>query len=97
MSIDNSLTLTSTVMRAPEQVSGCIDAHAIVLSVENGKYYNMNPMGTRIWERIQSPVRIDALIRDLQEEFDVDPRMCESEVLQFLARLQLEHLLKTEV
>jgi hypothetical protein len=96
MNIANTITLTSTVMRAPEQVSGCIDARAILLSVDNGKYYSMNPMGTRIWERIRAPVRIDALIKDLLQEFDVDPRVCETEVLDFLARLQRERLLKTD-
>jgi len=96
MNMDNTITLTSTVMRAPEQESGSIDAQAILLSVENGKYYSMNAMGTRVWEGIRSPVRIDALIKDLLEEFEVDPLLCESEVLQFLTRLQLERLIKTE-
>jgi hypothetical protein len=96
MSNENTLALSSTVWRSPSQMSGCIDARAILLSVENGKYYSMNAMGTRIWELIQSPTRIDTLIRDLLEHFDVDAAMCEAEVLQFLARLRLEHLVEVQ-
>lgn len=92
----NTITLTTTVIRSPEQMHGCIDAQAVLLSVANGKYYSMNPLGTRIWDHIQAPLRVDALIKNLLDEFEVDPRVCESEVLQFLGRLQVERLVEVQ-
>jgi hypothetical protein len=96
MNAEPTVTLSSTVMRSPEQMSGSIDAQAVLLSIDNGKYYSMNEMGTRIWGQIQTPVQVDALVQHLLSEFDVDRLSCESDVLIFLQRLLAEHLVQIQ-
>lgn len=96
MSGEPAVDLASIVVRSSEQVSGDIDAQAVLLSIDTGKYYSMNEMGTRIWARIETPVQVDALVEELLAQFDVQRAVCEAEVLAFLARLQTERLLQVQ-
>lgn len=90
------IALTSIVTRSPDQVSGDIDAEAVLLSVENGKYYQMSLMGTHIWSRIEKPIQVATLVEQLLAEFEVERSVCEAEVLTFLSKLQAEHLAMVE-
>ncbi|MEN9575819.1 MAG: hypothetical protein RL514_3674 [Verrucomicrobiota bacterium] len=84
---------TSTVVRAPELISGTLDEQAVLLSIENGEYYQMNRMATRVWAAVEQPCRVSELVTQLQSEFEVDPAVCEREVLAFLTQLHTDKLL----
>ncbi|MDD2764280.1 MAG: lasso peptide biosynthesis PqqD family chaperone [Opitutaceae bacterium] len=84
----------ATVVRSPDQVSGDLDGKVVLLSIENGTYYNMNEVGSRIWALIEKPVTVAALIEQLLAEFEVEKSTCEKEVADFLGQLQKDHLLK---
>ncbi len=90
----SSLLLDSVVVRSPEQISGDLDGRIVLLSIENGEYYNMNAVGSRIWELLESPNKISALIDQLLEEFEVDRVTCEAEALPFLEQLMKDRLLQ---
>lgn len=75
-------------------MSGDLDGKVVLLSIENGTYYNMNEVGSRIWALIEKPVTVAALIEQLLAEFEVEKSTCEKEVADFLGQLQKDHLLK---
>ena len=85
---------TSTVVRSPDQVSGDLDGKVVLLSIENGQYYNMNEVGSRIWALLETPMPIATLVEQLLAEFEVDRATCEKEVAEFLGQLQKDNLLK---
>jgi hypothetical protein len=89
------LSLRSIVVRSPDQVSGDLDGKVVLLSVENGQYYNMNEVGSRVWELIEHPTPVGALVEQLLAEFEVDRATCEREVFAFLERLRKDRLLAT--
>jgi hypothetical protein len=84
---------SATIQRSPKQISGDLDGRAVLLSIDNGKYYNMNPVATRIWALIEKPITIEALIATLLDEYEVDRATCEKEVQAFLAQLRQDKLL----
>lgn len=94
MSSASAPNLNSTVVRSPDQVSGDLDGKVVLLSIENGEYYNMNEVGSRIWELLEKPTTVVALIDTLVGEFEVDRATCEKEALAFLARLRADKLLQ---
>lgn len=96
MSSESALNLQSTVVRSPDQVSGDLDGKVVLLSIENGEYYNMNEVGSRIWALLEKPMTASALIEALLAEFEVERATCEREALAFLAQLQKDKLLKVE-
>jgi len=64
-----------------------------MMSVENGKYYGLDDIGSRIWELIERPVKVSDLIDTLLERFDVDRETCEIDVLKFLNELNEDKIL----
>ena len=53
-----------------------------------GYCYALNGSGTRIWELLDKPVKVEAICASLQEEFDVDEEHCLRDVLVLLTELQ---------
>jgi len=63
------------------------------MSIENGEYYGLDDIGSRIWELIEKPVKVSNLIDTLLERFDVDRGTCEKDVLKFLNDLNGDNIL----
>jgi hypothetical protein len=69
---------------ADRQVSSQLGDETVILQLEDGVYYGLDPVGTRIWALLQEPRRI-ADIRDrIIEEYEVDPERCERDLLGLL-------------
>jgi hypothetical protein len=60
----------------------------VMMSVENGVYIGLNPIGARVWEMIDTPKAVSQLCADLVEEFDVTAETCRAEIDSFLADLE---------
>ena len=96
MSSQPALEPQSIVVRSPDQVSGDLDGKVVLLSIENGEYYNMNEVGSRIWALLEKPMAVSELIDRLLSEFEIDRPTCENETAAFLEQLQKDRLLKVE-
>lgn len=93
---EGPLQLQTTIVRSPDQVSGDLEGKTVLLSIQNGQYYNMNEVGTRVWALIEQPVCVATLVERLQDEFEVSREQCEREVLAFLEQLREDRLLRIE-
>lgn len=94
MSSQTDLQLHTTIVRSPDQVSGDLDGKIVLLSIENGQYYNMNEVGSRIWALLEESMTVSTLIDRLLTEFEIDRATCEKETFAFLAQLEKDKLLK---
>lgn len=88
-----SVTLESTVRRRDDQLSADLDGQTALFSIERGKYYGLDPVGSAIWKHIEVPIAVSALCEALLERFTVERDRCEREVLQFLESLAAEGLI----
>lgn len=64
-----------------------VDDEVMMLGIENGKYYGLNTVGSRIWELIKDPISIQDLCTLLMEEFDVDSETCLSQTIELVDSL----------
>jgi|GEM_PF-178386 hypothetical protein len=87
------ITLNTLVQRNPGLVSSRIDGDTVMMSIDNGEYYGLNPIGTKIWEIIETPVAVSQLISRLLGEFDVSPEECQADTMEFLNQLYAKNLL----
>jgi hypothetical protein len=87
------LALTSSVKLTHDLVSAPIDGEVVILSVERGTYYGLDAIGTAIWQRLESPVRVDAICGDLAAKYDADRQTIERDVLALLESLLAEGLI----
>ncbi len=89
-----TIRLSCTVKLADDLVSCDLDGETALMSVENGKYYALDPIGSRIWTLLEKARPVSELCTLLLEEFEVEPSQCEYDVLAFLTELAQDNLIK---
>lgn len=82
------------VQRDPDQEFSMIDEEVVMLSLKNGAYYALDPVGSRIWEMIKEPVEVRILIQELMIEFEVQEEVCKKDTFEYLETLNKKDLLK---
>ena len=79
------ISLETTVLASPQQVSCDIADEAVLLSMRDGEYYGLNEVGASIWKLIQKPRTVQQVRDTLLEEYaEISVEDCEREVLAFL-------------
>jgi hypothetical protein len=68
---------------------------AVLLNLDTGVYFGLNPVGARIWELLENPRSEAQLQASIAEEFEVDPDVALTDVREFLAGLNERSLLGT--
>jgi hypothetical protein len=81
------LGLDSWVVRSSEPIAAEVGDGLVMLSVEEGKYFSLNPTAAAIWRRLESPVRIGELCDQIVEEFDISREHAIHAVPAFIAKL----------
>ena len=77
-----------TYRRKAETISGRLDDQLVMMDIDKGKYFSMNPVATRIWELLEEPRTMDGLCDILTEEYDVDPDRCKQEVGELIDKMK---------
>ena len=81
------LGLDSWVVRSGEPIAAEVGDGLIMLSVQEGKYFSLNPTAAAIWRRLESPMRIGELCDQIVEEFDTSREHAVQAVSEFVAKL----------
>ncbi len=63
------------------------------MSIENGAYFGLNKVLSRIWKIIESPVTVAQICVTLQEEYDVAQDVCTRDVIEILDTLAEKKLI----
>ena len=82
-----SIRPASRIMRSEALVSATLDETVVLLDVEKGRYYELNPVGASIWMQIESGARVAEVCEALIAKYEVAPEACRIEVSAFLAEL----------
>lgn len=81
--------------RAPEIIATDVDGELVLMSIEDGKYYGLDPIGSEVWRRLEEPKSAEALCGELKEHFEGDPEVIERETREFLDKLLENRLLQS--
>jgi hypothetical protein len=92
----SDITMNSTVVVAKEQMSCGLDDEAVILSLDKGTYYTLNPLGSQIWNLIQKPIKVEKIRDTILEEYSIDKETCETDLLSLLDDLKKEGLIVLE-
>lgn len=74
----------SSIQRRSDVISVEINGETVMMSVELGEYYGLNPVAADIWRRLGKPVTVAELVQDLTESYDGDPVGIQSDVQSLL-------------
>ncbi len=89
-----AISTTSVVVAAQDQVSSDLAGEAVILSLQTGRYYGLDAVGSRIWELVRTPTRVAAIRDAILQQYDVAPDRCEHDVLNVLHQLAAEGLVE---
>ena len=67
---------------------------AIVLDVRQGQMFNLNFVGSRILELLQTGATESAILDEISQKFEVSRAIAESDVHEFIELLKQHHLLE---
>ena len=91
-----TMTLDTRLAPSPDAVYRELDGEAVILHLETGQYYGLDPIGTRVWRLISDHPRPRDLAAVLLDEYDVDAERLASDLLALLTRLAERRLIDVE-
>jgi hypothetical protein len=94
--IMTGIGMDSTVVAIKDQMSCDLAGEVVILSMKNGVYYTLNPLGSRIWTLIQEPVKVGKVLEIIIEEYDIGKEKCGEDLLALLHELEKEGLIIIE-
>lgn len=65
-------------------ISGRLNDELVMMDIDKGNYFSLNPVATRIWDLLEKSMSINNLCGQLTEEYDVDSEQCQSDVKEYL-------------
>jgi hypothetical protein len=94
MVIKTNISLTDMVVQGKGNIVSDMGAEKVMLSVKNGKYYNLGEIGGYIWGLLESPALISDVVKALISIYHVEEVDCEKQVLAFVEHLFEEGLIE---
>lgn len=94
-----AVTLSSLVTRNEAIVFTDLDDIIVMMDVEEGWYYELDPTAARIWTLLETGRSAAEICEALEAEFDVDSETCRHDTLEFLqtaSDLRLVHVQPVE-
>lgn len=89
-------SLTSAV-RIPDGVlSHDLQGELVILNLNTGVYFGLDPVGTRIWHLLQEYQSLQKVLDSMVEEYEVGKAQCAEDLLGFVAQM-LEKGLVVEI
>lgn len=86
---ERALTIETAIVADPKHVSCDVGGEVVMLSLETGEYYGMNPVAARIWSLVQAETTVAAVRDELLREYDdVTPEQCTEDLLEVLTRMR---------
>jgi Coenzyme PQQ synthesis protein D (PqqD) len=84
-------------IRNNSTISGKLNDELVMMDIQKGKYFSLNPIATRIWDLLEKPLSLNELCALLMEEYEVEADQCLAEVAEHLEEMvKLGLVIETE-
>ena len=87
------MTDRTVLSRRAGLMTADMNGSAVMMDIMTGKYYNLGEIGGRIWEILEEPMTVTALVGKLTDEYDVSAKQCRADIEPFLTKLLAQGLL----
>ncbi len=76
------ISLDSSVKISDDAIFREMDGEAVILNLESGTYFGLDPVGTRIWQLLEQDGNLRIVFERMRQEFDVEPEVLERDLLR---------------
>ena len=84
----------SIVTITPRQISSAMGAEQAILQLDSGKYFGLNPVGSRVWQLVAEPRKVSEILATLLAEYEVPTDRCRADLLVVLRQLHAAGLVE---
>jgi hypothetical protein len=91
------LTLDAAISFMPDVVFKDIRGEGVILNMSTGIYFGLDETSTRIWQLIAAHQSLRRVFEHMLEEFDVEPKRLEQDLLGFVGELINRGLAQTTI
>ena len=81
------VTSTTLITRNPNLVAADIDGDLVMMSIEQGEYFGITGVGSRVWELLAAPTTVADITRVICAEYAVEEATCQSDMQTFVEEL----------
>lgn len=92
----SEITLDSRVRPSDKTLFRNVEGEAVLLGLNAGSYFGLDPVGTRIWELIAERSLLRDVVSGIVAEFEVDSQRAETDLLKLVGVLLQKGLLELE-
>jgi hypothetical protein len=84
----------STIVETADYVTSTeVDRERILLDLQDGIYYGLNPTGAQIWTHVQKPTSVSTVVTAIVEKYDIDYDQGLKDVVTLLQNLEEKNLI----
>lgn len=77
----------------PTVINETLDGESVMINLETGFYYSLDPVGTMIWESLQRPITPGDIITYLQDHYPNSASVIETDITNLIDELLNEKLI----
>jgi hypothetical protein len=75
------------ISRSPSVLTAEVDGEVVMMSIEQGRYFGLDDIGSDIWKRLDTPCSFAELIDRLATDYDADRATIAADVRALLGRM----------
>ncbi len=91
------LNLECVVQRSKTAVAAEVGNEVVLMNLPRGRCYGLGAVGTDLWKKMESPIRIEDLIAALSHEYAAEPGVLTADVLETLEQYASEGLVEVVI
>ncbi len=88
------IEISSTVSASSDLLSAQIDGELIMMDMDSGHYFNLDRIGTVIWQELAQPRKVADLCQFLVERYEAPFSEIERDVLDLLRQMADKKLIR---
>src|ERR1700687_2702883 len=90
----SAITDATVIARSPSVLTAEVEGEIVMMSIERGRYFGLDDIGSDIWKRIDPPCSFAALIDRLAADYDADRATIAADVHALLGRMAAQDVVK---
>ena len=90
----SEITATTMISRSPAVLTAEADGEIVMMSIEQGRYFGLDDIGSDVWRRIEPPCSFAELIEELAACYEADRATIAADVQGLLARMAGEDVVR---
>lgn len=87
------MNLKQQISTSPDVVFQEIEGESVLLQLEDGKYFGLDDVGTRIWQLIVEHCNLNEVFEQMLDEYDVKPEKLRADLEKLVRELADKDLL----